>query len=808
MPRPASRRLARARLTVQSLEERAVPAFTLTIDGDVGNFNVNKDTSVPGITAFTAIGNSANLNVDELFIALSTGDVVVSTGAPGSEAGSISWIADSENDQPAAYDSTNGLHTLTLRAGLTATDGDVTIDGITMTLNDSVDLVIDTHLPAADGDIRLTNDTRIDTAHSLTLDAGTGAVTVETGNTGPTVGSGDFHVSASSFVNAYDGAVLSATSGDLVFDAPIDLNLLGLSLRAEAGQVTLNQAVDGPGSLTLFGLGGVAVNADVGTGAGLDSLTVAGGTVNYGAQAITAATIDVGGGTFDGIDATLAGTGPITGDLSVSFDGVLAPGGVGTIGTMPLTGTLTFNGGTYVVDASLTADLLDVTGDVNLNGGTLGSGFGPLTAGGDVPVIAFTGDVFGEFSNAPTGSGFLLSGVPVQVTHYGPAGTGVTIGVIAPAFGGVFTAADAGGTAYTAKLTGPGQLTAFRDAVDRLNLFATGTTLKSNLTVTAKANASDDLVQIGDVQVNGSLGKFTAATGVVDGIISANGTIKSVAVYQATGELDLGGLATDATSIKADSWFAPITTPGILSSITAARDFNAPLTASAVGTIKAGLTLGGSFPGWNVTNGIKSVTAGRILDLFVTAKYLGTLAAKGNPKAHLAGDITLAELHLTGNDGTAKKYGLKSLTATGTVQFSQFDVQEGSVLSVKVGRFLDSDLFLDYTPTGPFDTGTFDSAAHFSLGSFTTTAVTGTNATNPANWAFANGRIAADTIGTVKLSGLRTANFGTPFGIKSRTAGGSVQVKTADDPAVPLMTNLTPSPAALAGDFFYLPLVS
>jgi hypothetical protein len=56
----------------------------------------------------------------------------------------------------------------------------------------------------------------------------------------------------------------------------------------------------------------------------------------------------------------------------------------------------------------------------------------------------------------------------------------------------------------------------------------------------------------------------------------------------------------------------------------------------------------------------------------------------------------------------------------------------------------------------------------------------------------------------VKLSGLRTANFGTAFGIKSRTAGGSVQVKTADDLTVPLMTNLTPAAGPLAGDFFYL----
>jgi hypothetical protein len=803
MPRPATRRPARARLTVQSLEERAVPAFSMTIDGDSGTFNVAQSV-VGTTTTFTAAGTSANLNVDELFIALSTGDVIVTTGNGGSQAGSISWIADSENDQPAAYDSANGLHTLTFLPGSNATAGDVTIDGITMTLNDSVDVVIDTTAPAAGGDIDLTNDTRIDTAHSLTLDAGSKTVTWESGITGPTVGTGDFHVTAGSFVNAFDGGIIEGTTGNLVFDAPIDLNLLGLALRADAGQVTLNQPVDGPGALTLFGLGGVAVNADIGSGAGLDALTLAGGTVDYGSRAITAASIDVGGGTFDSVDATLAGTGPLTGDLTADFDGILAPGGVGTIGTMPLTGNLILNGGTYAVDAGATADLIDVTGDVDLTGATLAGGAGPLTAGGDVPVIAFTGDLTGEFANAPSGAGFLLAGVPVRVTHYGPAGTGVTIGVITPVVGGVFAGADADGTGFTAKLTGPGALTAFQDAIGQLNLVTTGTTTKSNLTVTAKANASDDLIQIGDVQVNGSLGKFAAATGVVGGNITASGTIKSVAVYQAFGTLTLGGLATDATSIKADSWSAQVATPGVLSSVTVAKDMSADLTATAVGTVKVGQTLG-SFGGWNVTNGITSVTAGRIVGLDVVARNLGTLAAKGNPKAHLSGDITLSYVGLTGNDGTSKRYGLKTLTATGTVQYSTFDVQEGNVGSVKVGRFLDSNLWLDYSPAGSFDSsGDFNSTANFKLGSFTTTALTGTNPSNLFNWAFADSQIAADTIGTIKLSGLKTANGGLAFGIKSRSAAGSVQVKTADDPAVPLNTNLSVLPGPLAGDFFYL----
>lgn len=809
MPRPATCRPARARLTVQPLEDRAVPAFTMTIDGDLATANVTADTSVPGLTTFTATGTGANLSVADLTAALDVGDVVVTSGTGGNEAGSIAWVANTAEDQPPEY--TGDLRSLTFRPGSNAAAGQVLFNGVILPFVDNVDLTIDTTLPPAAGNIRLLNDTRVENAHSLALDAGTAVVFWESGNTTATVGSGDFHVTAGAFVNQYDGVAVSADTGDLVFDAPIDLNSFSLGLVSQAGQVVLNQPVNGPGFLGLYGIGGVAVNAGIGTTTPLDQLTLTGGTTTYGTNTIRATDIVVGGNTFDGIDATLGGTGPLVGNVTVEFDGVLAPGGVGTVGTMPVTGTLTFNGGTYAADlGGATADRVDVAGDVNLFTAILGSpdDTGTLTTTADVPIITLTGLVSGVFGNAPAGSGVVLGGDAIQVTSYDPPA--ITIARIPPVTGGVFGAADQDGTPYTARLTGPGTLTAFRDAADRLNLVASGTTTASSLMVTVKPNASDDLVVLGDVRVNGSLNKFTASGGVVNGNVAATGTIKAVSVYQAFGSLTLGGLATDATSVKADTWFAPITTAGVLSSLNVAKDFTGGVTATAVGTVKVGLTLGGSFPGWNVTNGIKSVSAGRIIDWAVTARFIGTLAAKGNRTAHLAGDILLADIHLTGNDGTVSRYGLKTLTATGAVRFSTFDVQEGSVLSVRVGRFLDSNLYLDYTPTGPFDTGAFDSTGVFKLGTFTTTAATGTNPANPTNWAFANSQVAADTIGSVRLSGVRTDNALTPFGIKFRSAGGSVQVKSADvsDPNLPLNTNLTPSGGPLAGDFFYLPPIS
>ena len=785
-----TRRPARTRLALQPLEERVVPAYNLTIDGDLGNFNVMRVTDAGGVTTYTATGPGANVNVDDLMFHLPGGDVVVTSATGGGEDGTIQWLVDSVNDTPAEY--FGPLHALTFRSASDAISGNVTIDTVTLKFNDNVDVTIDTTDPATDGLISLTTDARIVDAHSLTLNAGTGFVVWESGNTDVTTGSGDLHVTAGSFVNTFFGAAVTTATGAIVFDAPIDVNSNDLALVSQAGPVTLNQPVDGPGVLTLFGLGGVAVNADVGGTIPLDGLRLTGGTVNYGNHTINATKMQVGANTPDGIDATLSGSGDLFGDLGVDADGIIAPGGVGTIGQIALLGNLSISG-TYALDVGAGADQIGVGGDVFLQGAVLGNGtsIGPLTAVGDVPIISFTGNLTGIFANAPLGSGFFLAGGPVQVTNYGPAG--ITVARIEPAAGGVFAGADANGTTYTVKLTGPGQLTAFRDVLDQLNLILANTTDKSLVSVAAKANASDDLVTIGDVRVTGSLGGFAAPTGVVVGNITATGTIKSVGVLRAFGTLTLGGTLANATAIKATDWFANIVTQGTLGSIKVGNDFDAGVKAKAIGKVTVGLTLGGGAPGWNVDNGIVGITAGRISDLNLTANFLGNLTVKGDPKRHLAGDVLFANVRLLGNDGNPKtSYGLRSLTAAGTVRFSTFAVEGGNVKSVKVGRFLNSNLYLNYTPVGTFTNGGFNSLTAFTLGSFATTAATGTDPTNPGNWSFANSQIAADTIEMVRLTGLRTTGMD-EFGIKFRTAGGSVQTKTADvnDPVnVPLKVGL------------------
>src|SRR5262249_36606590 len=105
-----------------------------------------------------------------------------------------------------------------------------------------------------------------------------------------------------------------------------------------------------------------------------------------------------------------------------------------------------------------------------------------------------------------------------------------------------------------------------------------------------------------------------------------------------------------------------------------------------------------------------------------------------------------------------------------------------------VGRFYNSQLYLNYTPDAvlPFNQGGTFGNPGFKLTSFKTTAVPTPDPSNPFQWAFRGSEIAADTIGTVTLSGLSTNNLGQAFGIKVRKPGAIVKVLACDDPAVPV----------------------
>lgn len=249
---------------------------------------------------------------------------------------------------------------------------------------------------------------------------------------------------------------------------------------------------------------------------------------------------------------------------------------------------------------------------------------------------------------------------------------------------------------------------------------------------------------------------------------------------------------------------------------TGANALTLSVKAASVGTVKVGGELSGSADfdpatlDWDVAGGIAKLTAGAVFGLDLKAKFIGPVSVPGNLAAGLSGSVGSATFTLTGDDGTAGKYGLKALSAQGNVTDSRFDIETGNVGAVAVGRFHRSQLWLGYTPaaSGDFLAGVVPPGGG-RLTSFKTTA-TPLAVDHPLRWAFRDSQIVAGAIGTVTLSGLQTANGRTAFGIKVRTPGAVVKVLNADVPAtvLPRNTALAPDNTApytpLAGDFYFL----
>src|SRR4029079_5551096 len=105
---------------------------------------------------------------------------------------------------------------------------------------------------------------------------------------------------------------------------------------------------------------------------------------------------------------------------------------------------------------------------------------------------------------------------------------------------------------------------------------------------------------------------------------------------------------------------------------------------------------------WDIPFGVNSLSAGALAGLEVNTLFISTLSATGNRATGRPGDITDSAFHLSGHGAAV---GIQTITATGTVRGTTFDIATGGVGTVTVGRFIDSDLFVGYTPAGAFNTG-------------------------------------------------------------------------------------------------------
>jgi hypothetical protein len=310
----------------------------------------------------------------------------------------------------------------------------------------------------------------------------------------------------------------------------------------------------------------------------------------------------------------------------------------------------------------------------------------------------------------------------------------------------------------------------------------------------------------GDITA-GSVG--TATFGTFNGTLTATGPIAAVkstgAFVGPVAGASLGRFESDGGGS------ADLKVAGRIGSVIGKgeSDLTLELAADSAGLMQVVGGLGGDGVAdgtdWAVTNGIGSLRAGSLGGMDVSAKYLGPVTVTGNTTFGLSGDVQFATFTLTGNDGTLGQYGLRSLSVQGTVSGATFDVRGGNVGPVKVGRFQGSRLYLSYTPNGTFNTGGSFGAKGYRLASFTTTALPAPGAFPPYQWAFQDSEVAADSIGTVTLSGVRTDDGGTAFGIKVHKTGAVLVVKAADaHTQFALNTSLSPKPTAIEDDFYFI----
>lgn len=903
-----------------------------------GNLAVTGTTAVTADTApltaengsISVTGGTINLSASDLS-ALAT---VTVNGAASVDVGSASVFGSGD----ASFTSSGGV-TLT---GLNVTPGGkLTVSG--------ADVQVTSNTLTAGGDLSLTGSASLTVDGNSVLNGANATLTspgplvvadadlFATGNVtlsglsvalsnGTLSAGGNLGVTATDVIPTVQLTDLTlSANGNLSVTGAVELGGTAVTVTG-AGRdsaLTFDSTVNGTTDLTVSG-GTVSFGGDLGATTPLGSFTLARGVANLGTNDLSAATVFVGDGVIDPLgEATLGGRGVITvsggflpdSGLVVSQDGNLAPGGLGTVGTLAVQGNVVFDGGDFAVDLGPTSDLLrvrdnpatpTVEGNVTIQVGRLGGGLGtgalPDTAL-DVQLIDFVGLLTGEFFNAPLNVPVLAGTDAIQVTNYGPAALGVTVSPVAAVPGGVFVTADPeDGTLVTAKLTGGGQLVGGQTWDDQLFLVARNTTPVSILSITTLANGGDTVATFGaGILVNGPLASLTAPRINVGDQLRATGAVKVVTIRDLltlgpTGpnaKIEFGGLATSPTSITTRNVLGSVQVAGVLTklsalggaigtrvnqpgledssvsaasigtitgktisafirsagkvaAVTATGDFrggvrgtgltrltvgsvlgssavlnvsgpigtimgtgnklNLDVTATSVASVKVARGILGAVTasGWNVTGGVVGLTAAAIDGLNLTAKFAGVVKATGTPD--LGGFIRNSTFILTGNDGTAAKYGLKSLTAAGTVSNSKFDVKGGNVGPVRVGRFHSSRLYLNYTPAVAFNTGGAFGAPGFRLTSFVTTAIPTPNPNHPLQWAFQDSEVAADSIGTVTLSGLNSANGGTAFGVKVQK-GGTVLVVKAADPAFPanrLNTALNPSATPYGADFYFL----
>jgi autotransporter-associated beta strand protein len=293
-------------------------------------------------SAANILGDSASVNLSSGTYALGGNDTIGSlTISGGSLTGSSTLTA-------ATYALNGGTVSANLGAGSLSVGGNSTLNGTSAATTVSV----------STGTLSLGGSNRLATGASVSLAAGTGL----------NLGANSQQLAGLTG----DGAVTTSASGSL-------------NLNIASGSSTFAGSIGGAGGLTKSGNGTLFLS-------GSNSLT--------GATNVSAGTLrvngSIGGDATVASGATLGGTGSIAGAVNVT--GILSPGA--SIESLAV-GSTSFNtGSTFEWEfnsSNLTADLLDVTGALNLTGTVglnlidLASSSIAITEGTKFSLISYTG---------------------------------------------------------------------------------------------------------------------------------------------------------------------------------------------------------------------------------------------------------------------------------------------------------------------------------------------------------------------------------------------------------------------------------
>jgi filamentous hemagglutinin len=453
-----------------------------------------------------------------------------------------------------------------------------------------------------------------------------------------------------------------------------------------------------------------------------------------------------------------------------------------------------------------------LTGGGQLAGGTNADGQAFLIARNTTPtsVLTITTKANGSDTIFTFGGGILINGplaaftapriiIGDQLRATGPVKTATFLDLIAENSGGQNPVVDFGGSATSATtITARNILGSVKVAGTLTRLTATGA-LGAHVNDVGFENSTLSAAAIGTIKSK-SISSFISSAGKL-GTVTSTGDFFGGLTGTSLTKLSAGGTTGGSATVNVGSG-------AITAIVGTGSELNLDVTAGSIGSVTVAKgVLEAAANGWNVAGGITTLSAAAIDSLPLTAKFIGTLKAAGTPD--IGGRIADSVFTLTGNDGSLALNGIKTLTAAGTVINSTFNVKAGNVGPVKVGRFIDSRLYLNYSPpasTGVgFNTGGAFGSTGFKLASFTTTAIPVAGSSSPFNWAYQGSEIAADTIGTVTLSGLSTDNGGVAFGIKEHHPGAVVVVKAADAgfPVGSIGKALQPSATGI-GDFYFV----